>query len=192
MGRFLYPLRLAAARLRHRGGLAALVGLGVAIGAGALAAVLAGSLVAQDRALGRDLEQLDPAQRVLRVSWGGVPGQASDRFKDLDATAATALSGLAHRPAFSTAVFRESRIGGALVDLTAIEGVRRWVHLRSGRYPRECRPSRCELIEVGGRGALPSDPSLHLVVVGHGSLTSDLALGSDVGLRQNPAVEAAA
>ena len=87
MRRLLYPLRLASARLRHRSGLALLIGLGVAVGAGALAAVLGGSLVAQDRALGRNLQQLDPAQRVLRVTWGGVPGQSSDRFASLDAAA---------------------------------------------------------------------------------------------------------
>ncbi len=192
MGRFFYPVRLAAARLRHRAGLAILVGLGVAVGAGALAAVLAGSLVAQDRALGRDLQQLDPAQRVLRVSWGGVPGQTSERFAALDRVAKRALGTLAHRPAFATAVFRESTIGGAITDLTAIEGIRNWVRLRSGRYPQVCRPSRCELIQVGGRGAVPADPSLHLVVVGTGTLVSDLALGSDVGVRLNPAVEQAA
>ena len=192
MGRFLYPVRLAAARLRHRAGLALLVAAGVAVGAGALAAVLGGSLVAQDRALGRDLQQLDPAQRVLRVSWGGVPGQSSDRFTSLDTVATRSLASLAHRPPFATAVFRESRIGGALVDLTAIEGVRHWVRLRSGRYPRECTPSRCELIQVGGRGALPSDPTTHLVVVCTGTLVSDLALGNDVGVKLNAAVEQAA
>jgi hypothetical protein len=192
MRRFLYPVRLAGARLRHRAGLAVLVGTGVAVGAGALAAVLAGSLVAQDRALGRDLERLDPAQRVLRVSWGGVPGQTSERFASLDTVATRALGRLAHRPPFATAVFRESTVGGAITDLAAIEGVRNWVRLRSGRYPRECRPSRCELIQVGGRGAAPSDPSLHLVVVGTGTLVSDIALGSDVGARLNPAVEQAA
>src|SRR5579859_41852 len=192
MRRFLFPLRLASARLRHRAGLALLIGLGVAVGAGALAAVLGGSLVAQDRALGRDLQQLDPAQRVLRVSWGGVPGQTTDRFDTLDRTAKKALAPLAHRPAFATAVFRESTIGGAITDLTAIEGVRHWVRLRTGRYPRECTPSRCELIQVGGRGAYPSDPALHLVVVGTGTLVSDLALGKDVGAKLNPAVEQAA
>jgi len=192
LARFLYPLRLAGARLRHRPGLAVLVGLGVAVGAGALAAVLGGSLVAQDRALGRDLQQLDPAQRVLRASWGGVPGQTSERFGSLDAVATGALGRLAHRQPFATAVFRESTIGGAITDLTAIEGVRNWVHLHSGRYPRPCTPARCELIKVGGRGAVPSDPSLHLVVVGKGTLVSDLPLGNDIGQKLNPAVEQAA
>src|SRR5262249_44669287 len=154
--------------------------------------VLGGSLVAQDRALSRNLQQLDPAQRVLRVTWGGVPGQSSDRFASLDAAAKSSLAPLAHRPAFATAVYRESTIGGAITDLTAIEGVRRWVQLRSGRYPRECRPERCELIRVAGHGPVPSDPSLHLVVVGNGTLSSDVPLGKDVGVKLNAAVEQAA
>ena len=110
----------------------------------------------------------------------------------LDSVATQALGKLAHRPPFATAVFRESTIGGAITDLTAIEGIRNWVRLRSGRYPRPCTRSRCELIEVGGRGAVPSDPKLHLVVVGKGTLVSDLALGSDVGQKLNAAVEQAA
>ncbi len=169
-----------------------LVGLGVAVGAGALAAVLGGSLVAQDRALGRDLGGLDPAQRVLRAAWGGVPGQTSERFATLDTVATRALGKLAHRPPFATAVFRESTIGGAITDLAAIEGLRTWVRLRSGRYPRPCTATRCELIQVGGRGAVPSDPKLHLVVVGKGTLVSDLALGNDIGQKLNAAVEQAA
>src|SRR4029077_9730042 len=111
MRRFLFPLRLASARLRHRAGLAVLVGLGVAVGAGALAAVLGGSLVAQDRALSRDLQQLDPAQRVLRASWGGVPGQTSERFPMLDSVATQALGRLAHPPAVPTGRFCECKIG---------------------------------------------------------------------------------
>jgi hypothetical protein len=176
--------------LRHRAGLAGLVALGVAVGAGALAAVLAGSLVAQDRALGRNLDSLDPAQRVLRVTWGGVPDQTSASFARLDRVAKNGLAPLAHRAAFATAIYRESTIGGAITDLTAIDGIRRWVRLSSGRYPRVCTPKRCELIEVGGRGAFPSQRNL--VVVGRGSLTSDLPLGADVGIKQNPAVEQAA
>ena len=39
---------------------------------------------------------------------------------------------------------------------------------------------------------MPSDPKLHLVVVGKGTLVSDLPLGSDVGQKLNAAVEQAA
>jgi hypothetical protein len=186
-----YLLWLAAARLRHRLGRAALVALGVATGAGALAAVLSGSLVAQDRALAVNIQKLDPAERVLRVAWGGIPAQGSERFDALDRIARRAVTPLVGRPPFAALVYRETEIGGAVVDLGAVEGLRRWVRLRTGRLPRECRPSRCEVLQAGGTGALPSDPALHLVRVGSGTLTSDLPLGSDLGLRQNPAVESA-
>ena len=193
MARILYPLRLAGARLRHRWGLAVLVGLGVAVGAGALAAVLGGSLVAQDRALGRDLGAPRPGAARPAASPGAVfRVRPRSAFATLDTVATRALGTLAHRPPFATAVFRESTIGGAITDLAAIEGLRTWVRLRSGRYPRACTASRCELIQVGGRGAVPSDPKLHLVVVGKGTLVSDLALGNDVGQKLNAAVEQAA
>ena len=93
-----YPFRLAVARLRHRLGRAGLVALGVATGAGALAAVLAGSLVAQDRSLQQNVQRLDPAQRVLRAVWGGIPAQSPAGFQTLDGISSRTLKqiGRAH------------------------------------------------------------------------------------------------
>ncbi len=192
MGRAAYPLKLSGARLRHRPGRAALVALGVAAGVGALATVGAGSVLVQDRSLGEKLSRLDPAERTLRASWGGVAGQGTETFARLDGEARASLVPIAGRAPFAVLQFRESSIGGALVDLGGIEGLGRWVRLSSGRLPQPCTPRRCEVLQVGGRGALPTDPDLHLALVGSGRLVSDLPLGSQLGLRKGPAVVTAA
>src|SRR5579864_9248586 len=62
-----YPVRIAAARLAHRGERVVLVSVGIAAGAALLAAVLAGSLVAQDRSLRRALGQVPAGDRTVRV-----------------------------------------------------------------------------------------------------------------------------
>jgi FtsX-like permease family len=192
VGRVAYPLRLSGARLRHRPGRAALVALGVAAGVGALVAVFAGSVVVQDRSLGTELRHLDPAERTLRVTWGGVAGQGTETFAALAREADASLLPLTGRRPFAVLQLRESSIGGALVDLGGVEGLGRWVQLRSGRLPQPCTPRRCEVLQVGGSGALPTDPRLHLALVGSGRLVTDLPLGSQLGLRQGPSVVTAA
>jgi hypothetical protein len=185
-------LRLAAARLLHRPARAALVALGVAAGVGALASVLAGSIVVQDRSLGAQVRRLDPAERTIRATWGGVAGQGTETFARLDRVARASLVPLTGRQPFAVLQFRESSIGGALVALGGVQGLGRWVRLRSGRLPRPCTPLHCEVLQVGGRGVLPTDPKLHLARVGRGRLVSDLPLGSQLGLEQGPAVLTAA
>jgi len=63
-----------------------------------------------------------------------------------------------------------------LVDLGAVDGLARFVRLRSGRLPASCRPERCEVLQLGGSGPLPSVPGLRLVRVGRATLASRSAL----------------
>jgi hypothetical protein len=72
---------------------------------------------------------------------------------------------------------RQTQVAGTLVDLTAIDGVRRFVHLRSGRMPQPCRPARCEVLQLGGTGPLPDAPALKIVRVGTATLRSDVPFG---------------
>jgi hypothetical protein len=177
MRRLLYPLRLAVSRLRSRAGRAVLVAFGVAAGAAVLAAVSAGSLVARDRSLDRALARVAPADRVVRAVWGGVPGQAAADWRSRDRLARAQLR---PRHPFGSMLLRQTRIGGTLVDLGAVDGLARWVSLRSGRLPRRCTPARCEVLQLGGTGPLPRDPHLHLVRVGRGRLASEVPFGSFV------------
>lgn len=173
---FLYPLWLAAARLQRRTGRVALVGVGIATSASLLAAVLGGSLTAQDRAVAATLRSIPPSDRAVRAAWFGIPGSAEFE-RTLDPLALRTLRTLGPAKPTRAMLYRQTRIEGNLVDLGAVDGLRRWVRLRSGRLPRPCRPGRCEVVQVGGSGGIPNVAGLRLVRVGRGWLTSRLPLG---------------
>ena len=65
-------------RLRSDGARSALVVAGVAAAGLLLASVLVGSLVAQDRALARAVDELPPSARTIRAAWFGVPGEGDE------------------------------------------------------------------------------------------------------------------
>ena len=169
-----YPLTLARARLANRGGRAGLVALGIAAGAAVLIGVVGGSLAAQDRSVARATARIPEAERSVRAIWFGVPGQSAG-YEPLDRAARKALAPLGQP--FGVMLLRQAQVAGTLVDLTAIDGVGRFVHLRSGRLPEPCRPERCEVIQLGGAGPLPVTRDLRLVRVGRATLDSSLPFG---------------
>jgi hypothetical protein len=175
-GRFLFPLALAARRFRRRGGRTALVALGVAAAAGGLAAVLGGSLVAEDRNLERALARIPEGRRGLQVAHFGVPPQGSG-YAALDRRVRRALAPLSRATPIRALQYRETRVGGRTVILAGLDGVGRWVQVRSGRLPRSCSPQRCEVIQLGGTGAVRGQPGVRLVRVGRGTLRSALPFG---------------
>src|SRR5512133_3424573 len=172
-----YPLGLAWARLVRRGGRVLLVLLGIAAGAALLAAVLAGSLVAQDRSVERATARVPAEDRTVRLVWGGIasgPGTDVDR---LDVVSRRALAPLVPSPTRAM-LFRTSQANGHLFDLGAIDGLSRYVHVRSGRLPQQCVPSHCEVLELGGSGPVPRLQGLNLEVVGKATLDSPLPFGT--------------
>jgi FtsX-like permease family protein len=172
--RFAYPVWLVATRLSQRKERLALVGVGVLAGSAVLAAVLAGSLVMRDRALARATEQIPVGHRSVQVGWFGSSGIGTGDWRSLDRTVGPALHRLGGRPPVAVMLFREAQIRGHLVDLRAVDGLGRWVRLRSGRLPRPCAPtSRCEVIRILGTGPVPSTPGLRLVQVGTATLLPD-------------------
>ena len=72
-----FPLWLARVRLAKRLERVALVGLGIAAGSGMLAAVLGGSLLAQDRSIDRAVSRVPAADRAVRAFWLGIPAQGA-------------------------------------------------------------------------------------------------------------------
>jgi FtsX-like permease family len=177
-----YPLRLAAGRLRHRVGSAALLLLGIAAAAAALAAVLGGSLVAQDESVARALEAVPSAQRSVAVTYADLGLERNGVTRpQLEPLVDRTLGELAAGKPVRAVQFKLLRIGGSLANLAAVEDPGRWVRLTSGRLPHGCTPERCEVVQLGGSGAVPSAPGLRFVRVGTGVLTSSLPFGRLTG-----------
>jgi hypothetical protein len=167
--RIAYPLGLVAARLRGGGSRLALVALGVIAGAAVLAAVLAGRLVMQDRALAEATAQLAPRDRQVQVTWSG----ATNDFVRLNRFVVPTVRSLTgDRPA-AAMLFREASIQRRLVNLRAADDLGRWVDLISGRLPKVCVPSHCEVLRLEGRGPIPSTKVLRLIEVGRAVLKPD-------------------
>jgi hypothetical protein len=176
--RIAFPFRLAAVRLSHRSGRAALLAAGIAAGAAVLAVVLGGSLVAQDEQTARALERVPPAQRTITAVYAdlGVV-RRGETLATIDPKVRSALATVTPAEPVRVLQYKLLRIEGALLNLAGIDGVGDWVRLRSGRLPGTCTPERCEVVQVGGRGPLPSSPGLHFVKVGEGVLASPVPFG---------------
>jgi hypothetical protein len=177
--RLAFPFWLARVRLARRGGRLAIVVLGLAAATAMLAAVLAGSVAAQDREVGRQVAEFPANVRAVRVNWFSVGGQAAP-YATLDARVRRELGAVLPRRATGTSLYRESQLGGALLGLGAVDDLGRWVRLRSGRLPRMCRPQRCEVLVIRGGGRIPNVPGLRLVAVGEGDLRTAVLFGDAV------------
>ena len=171
--RITYPLRLVRARLGAGGERVVLVAIGVVAGAAVLAAVLAGRLVMQDRALALATAQLSPGDREVQIVWSG----AVDRFSQLDATVSPTVRSVTGQQPAAAMLFREASIQGRLVNLRAANDLGRFVRLVSGRLPTTCVPSHCEVLRLKGKGPIPSTKALHLIEVGRAVLKPGAAIG---------------
>jgi hypothetical protein len=79
------------------------------------------------------------------------------------------LQPLGTQPPTSVLLYRDTRFGKQIVRLGAVDGLARAVDLTSGRFPRSCRPGRCEVVAIGKSGSAAPG----FVVTGRGSLRSD-------------------
>jgi hypothetical protein len=144
-------LAVAGARLRSQPLRPLLVVFGVALAFAMLVAVLGGSLVARQQALGRSLGSLPPSAREFRVDRFGPPLNARD-YRRQDARVRRVLATLSPSPARRVVFFRELRVDGELVEIAAVDGLPGLLRLRSGRLPRTCDAAGCEVVQIGPRG----------------------------------------
>jgi len=162
-GRLLVPVGFAFTRLRSHLGRSVLVGAGIAVGAGVLAMAAVAAVAVQDRAVQRALGALDPSDRAVQVNWSGVPAQSNLTLPQLDRIARSALRPVLDTPPFAVLVFRQATWGGAYVNLGAVDGLSRWLVLRSGRLPQPCTRTRCEVVQIGGAPVAPRLPGMRVV-----------------------------
>lgn len=179
--RALFPVWLAGSRLRARSGRGVLVVFGVATGAAALAAVLAGSVVAQDQSLARATAAVPDLGRQVRAGWLGIPTLPDEEEPVLDRRARRALAGILPGRVTEAVTFRQSTLGGSFIALAGADGLSRWVDVTSGRLPKRCTASRCEVLQLGGQGEIPNVSGLPLVRVGTGRLASAALFGDFFG-----------
>jgi FtsX-like permease family len=177
--RLLVPVRFALRRMRAQAQRTVVVAVGIAVGAAVLALTAVCSGAVQDRAVQRALGQLQPSDRAIQAFWSGVPAQSNLSAVQLDRLARRALTPVLRQPPFGVEVFRQATWGGAFVNLGAVDGLSRWIVLRSGRLPRVCLPTDCELVQIGGAPVAPHLPYLH--VVGRATFRTGAPLGSYFG-----------
>jgi ABC-type antimicrobial peptide transport system permease subunit len=171
--RITFPLRLVGARLGAGGERLVLVALGIVAGSAVLAAVLAGRLVMQDRALQLAVGQLQPGDRTVQAVWSGtVTG-----FAQLDARVTPKVEALTGEKPVGAMLFREASVQGRLVNVRAADDLNEWVILDSGRLPTPCVPSHCEVLRLKGAGPIPATKDLNLIEVGRATLKPDAPFG---------------
>jgi hypothetical protein len=163
-------LRLVGARLRAGGERLALVAIGVIAGAAVLAAVLAGRLVMQDRALALATGELAPGDRVVQVTWNGA---ISGTWGSLNRFVSPRMRTATGETPAAAMLFREASIQGRLVNLRAANDLGRYVQVLSGRLPKVCVPAHCEVLRLKGAGPIPSTRALRLIEVGRARLKPD-------------------
>ena len=173
------PVAVAGARLRARPGRALLVVAGVAAAVAALAGVVGGSLVAQDRTLQRQLASLPSSGRSFRIDSFGLPPGRS--YAGADRQVRAALAPLTTQTPYRLTSFRTLNIGGEPVRLAALDGLPQIARLASGRWPRECTPARCEVVQVGSGGSPSLDSGgIHLVRVGFAAVPAEGVFGESL------------
>jgi FtsX-like permease family len=190
MGSAWYVLGLAFGRIRRRDGGALVAALGIAAATAVLAGILAGATVAKDRGVAQDVDRLPAAAGSVRAVWFGAPSGPEEEWQRLDRAARAALAPLPARPPVAIALVRESTIGGVFVGLAAVDGLAPHVLLRSGRLPRACAPTRCEVLRLRGVGRLPNVPGLRVVQVGTAVLRSRRLFGDFLAPADNALADA--
>ncbi len=172
---------LAGAQLRHRPGRWALLVAGVALAA-AIPVVAAGagdSVAAQT--VRNTVSQLSPGDRTITVLGTGTIYDPHE-FVSFDGLTRQQLSRLSSAPVRQELVFHQLSLAGSAFYLGATDDLRTAVHLVSGRMPRSCTPTRCEVVAIGGNQAAltRASASLGIVVVGRAERTDSTLLSGDL------------
>jgi hypothetical protein len=156
---------VSAARLRSQPLRPALVVAGVALAFAMAVAIVGGSLVARQQALHRGLASLPDNQRGFRVDRFGTP-LADRTYAREDQAVRRVLGTLASGEVRRVVFFRQLRVAGQLVEIAAVDRLPEIVRLQSGRLPRTCTPTACEMLQIGGTAKPLAEGDVRLKPVG--------------------------
>src|SRR5690349_20308681 len=167
---------LIGARLRAAGGRHLAVVAALATAAVIPVVVSASAAVTADAALGRGLAGLPAGQRSVIVSYSGFLDAAGSR--EADRVVRDRLPALGDGPIHRQVEYRAlADSTGRAFTLAGTDDLASAVRLTSGRLPRTCTPTRCEVVVIDAAG---DDPVLRsgygLAVVGHAVRTDPLLL----------------
>jgi hypothetical protein len=157
---------LTLAQLRHHRGRWALLVLGIALVVAVPITSAGLATEVRDRSIVRTLHDLGPIDRALFVSIEGItPGVTSQRT---NALVREQLARLGDKPVRRQMAFRQLTAEGRTFFLAAADDLRSAVRITSGRLPRECTPTHCEVVLIGARSQAldKSAASLGVDVVG--------------------------
>jgi hypothetical protein len=170
-------LALIRARLRAARGRPAAVVAALAAASVIPVLVSVSAAVTADAALGRALAGLPAGERSAIVSFNGFLGDAD--AASADALARRDLPALVDGPIRRQLEFRAlADSTGQPFTLAASDDLPSAVRITSGRLPRSCTPTRCEVVVLAASGV--RDPVVRsgygLVIVGHVERTDPLLL----------------
>ncbi len=185
-----YLIWLAWRRVWCRQSGALTAALGLAVGASVIACLLIGVTVATDRSMSDAIDRVPADGRALRVAWFGVPASGDESRATLDRDVRAALADVAAPGPRRLVLIRESTVAGRFVGLAAVDGLAPHVQLRSGRLPRPCTATRCEVLRLRGVGRIPNAPGLRLVEVGTATLRSRQLFGDFLEPTDNATADA--
>jgi hypothetical protein len=147
----LAALGVSAARLRSQPLRPALVVAGVTLAFAMTVAIVGGSLVARQQALGQALGALPDSAQGFRVDRFGTP-LSRPAYAREDRQVRRVLGTLSPDEPRRVVFFRQLRLAGQLAEIAGVDRLAQIVQLRSGRLPRTCTPASCEVLQLGGRG----------------------------------------
>ena len=147
----LAALGVSAARLRSQPLRPVLVVAGVALAFAMTVAIVGGSLVARQQALGQALGSLPDSAQGFRVDRFGTPLSRQTYGRE-DHEVRRVLGKLSPGVARRVVFFRQLRVAGQLVEIAGVDRLAQVIRLRSGRLPRTCTPASCEVLQIGGGG----------------------------------------
>ena len=138
---------LALAQLRHHRGRWALLAAGIALVVAV--PITSAGLASQVRAdsITRAISQLDPTARALFVSVEGSNPHATSPHTD--EVVRSQLARLGDKPVRRQMAFRQLTVEGQSFFLAAADSLSTAVTITSGRLPRTCTPTHCEVVLLG-------------------------------------------